>query len=289
MNGVSVAIANPIDPITPEDVRPSVKALIAEHRVKIDKIKGEISSHSLYDANKHDDLWILRYWLSHKKTKKAVAAAFHTLEYRQKYNLDEQDIRHDTPHLSSEPRVAEYWQKRCQGDGIVCAIPDKQRGVLMFIKFAQMDPNASKTLTTDVWDYAFIYSSEWSHQWLDYVTRTTGRLTKSIRFIDMQNLSITKSFDRESNKRDGKIMNYMEDCYPQLLETIYACNPPEWMHLIWAIMRPIMPKRILDKVDVVQPERNAKEGARFFKHVSKKDLPAMYGGDNPVLPTDWKC
>ena len=107
MKGVSVAIADPIDPVTPEDVRPSVKALIDEHRVKIDKIKGEISSHALYDANKHDDLWILHFWLSHKKTKKAVAAALHTLEYRQKYNLDEQDIRHDTPHLSSEPRVAE--------------------------------------------------------------------------------------------------------------------------------------------------------------------------------------
>jgi hypothetical protein len=241
----------------------------------------------LYDADKHDDLWILRFLLSHKKSKHAIAAAKTTLQFRQKHDLDAKDMRHDAPHMSKEPRCTEYWDVRLRGDAIVCALPDKKRGVMMFIKFAQMNPEAVKLLSEETWDYAFVYSSEWSHQWLDYVTRTTGRLTKSVRFIDMTGVSLLKNFDRATSKRDGKIMNEMVDVYPQLLETIYACYPPTFMHLIWAFIRPILPKRIIDKVDLVTPDTNEKERDRLLKHISKESLPVHYGGDNTVPHKDW--
>ena len=69
MKGVEVALADPIDPICPEDDRPAVKDLIVEHGEKIAKIKSALIDHPLYEEDKHDDLWILRYWLSHKKSK----------------------------------------------------------------------------------------------------------------------------------------------------------------------------------------------------------------------------
>ena len=287
MKGIDEAVADPIEPVTSYDERQSVKALIEEHREKIDKIQAAIADDPLFDPNKHDDLWILRFWLSHKKSKQAIAAAKTTLLFRQKYNLDDKDIRDDTIHKTEEPRVKEYWDVRCRGDGIVCAVPDKKRGVIMIIKFAQMNPEAPKLLSEEVWDYSFVYSSEWAHQWLDYVTRTTGRLTKSIRFIDMTGVQLTKHFDRASNKRDSKIMNEMEDVYPQLLETLYGCYPPSFMHLIWALIRPIMPKRIIDKIDLIEPNKNEKERDRVLKYISKENLPVHFGGDNTVPPKDW--
>jgi len=87
MKGVNEALADPIEPVCPEDNRPSAKKLIVEYREKIDKIRDEVSKDPLYDRTKHDDLWLLRFYLSHKKSKPAIQAAKHTLEFRAKYNL----------------------------------------------------------------------------------------------------------------------------------------------------------------------------------------------------------
>jgi len=286
MKGVDVAIADPIDPVVPEDGRPAVKDLILEHREQIVKIKAELGTDPLYNASKHDDLWILRYWLSHKNTKDALAAAAHTLKFRQDFDLDTKDIRDIPPRRLREGPVADYWQKRWRGDALVCVVPDKHRGAMMFIDFTGSDPSASK-MKEEIWLESYVYCSEWTHQWLDYITRTTGRFTKSIRFIDFSGVSLTKHIDRVSNIRDSKIMNYMEDCYPQLLATMFICGTPSWIHLLWAVFRPLLPQRLIDKIDVVHPERNEKERARILKHISMEDLPLKYGGENQVAPKDW--
>lgn len=287
MKGVDLAIADPIEPVTSDDDRPAVKDLIEEHREWIDEIKAGITEDPLFDPTKHDDLWILRFFLSHKKTKKAIEAAKHTLAFREKHNLDAKDIRMERPEKIKEGKVYEYWHHRCQGDAILTAIPDKKRGVVTFIQFAKMRPNAIKILDEETWDWAFIYLSEWTHQWVDYVTRTTGRLTKSIRFIDLKGISLVKHFDRASSKRDGKIMGEMEDCYPQLLESIFPFNAPEWMHLIWEFMRPIMPKRIIEKIDIISPDKNKTEKRRLYRHITKKKLPDFLGGRNAVPVEQW--
>lgn len=288
MQGIEVAVADPIDPVTPEDTRPSVKALITENRDKIDKIKAALVLDPLYDASKHDDLWILRFWLSHKKSKKAISAAKHALEFRKQYDLDSKDIRHIPPQDSKEPQVAEYWEKRCRKFAILCFLPDKQRAPVMFIQMSKMDPTSVKEISEEAWDRAFIYSSEWAFQNLDYITRTTGRLTRSVRFIELTGISLFTHNDRASTQRDGKIMGKMEDVYPQLLETLYACNPPDWVHLLWVIARHVLPQRVLNKVDIIAPKKNEKERERLLKHISFKNLPDVYGGSNVKMLEPWK-
>jgi hypothetical protein len=54
-----------------------------------------LASDPLYEPNKHDDLWIVRFLLSHKQKVKAVTkAAQYTLQFRAKHQLDEVDIRY---------------------------------------------------------------------------------------------------------------------------------------------------------------------------------------------------
>ena len=280
------ALADPIKPVCPDDNRESAKALIEKHREKIDKVKEELKDEPLYEPDtKHDDLWILRFVLSHKsKTKPAVKAAKHTLEFRQKWKLDEKDIRAFHPHKVKEGNVYEYWQKRLNGDGIVMLHPDKQRGVLMFIKFGHMNPDAVNVVSQEAWDESFIYSSEFAHQWLDYTTRTTGLFTRSIRILDMRGVSL-KHFSRKNTQRDAKIMDQMEDCYPQLLESLFVCYAPSFMHLIWSIARKLMPKRVTEKVDVIEPHQNEKERQRILHHISMENLHQDFGGTNttPVV------
>lgn len=81
------------------------------------------------------------------------------------------------------------------------------------------------------------------------------------------------------------VMGKMEDCYPQLLETIFACYAPSFMHWIWTFIRPIMPKRVVEKIDVIEPNINENERRRLLKHVASENLPVDYGGTSttPIL------
>jgi hypothetical protein len=285
MQGIDVPIVDAIDPVTPEDDRLSVKELIATHRESIDKIKVELDSDPLFDyPAKHDDLWILRFYLSHKKVKPSVKAAKHTLLFRKEHNLDEKSLMSDpSPHLAKDGPLYEYWRDRSPNDSLVFSLPDKKRGVVGFFKFAGFVPGASSVVSKEAWDYAFIYCSEWTHQRLDYVTRTTGLLTKSIRLIDMEGVGM-KHMNRKDAKQDGDIMGLMEDCYPQLLQTIYICNAPMVIHAVWSVFRAIMPKRVISKIDIIEPRTNEKERKRLLKYITDDNLPLRFGGkyDGPL-------
>lgn len=108
MKGVEVALADPCPPVCAEDDRPAVKDLIVEYRAKIDKITEAVGEHPLYHPNKHDDLWVLRFWMSHKISKAAIDAAKYTLDFRKEHGLDEKDIRETAPHTIEEGKVYEY-------------------------------------------------------------------------------------------------------------------------------------------------------------------------------------
>lgn len=83
------------------------------------------------------------------------------------------------------------------------------------------------------------------------------------------------------------VMGEMEDCYPQLLETIFATFAPSFVHLIWAIVRPIMPRRVIEKVDIITPQTNAKERQRLLNHIALENLPVDYGGQNTKPVIEW--
>lgn len=59
------------------------------------------------------------------------------------------------------------------------------------------------------------------------------------------------------------------------------------MHKVWSMVRPIMPKRIIDKVDLITPDTDETERERLLKYISKKNLPKDFGGNNEVPPKDW--
>lgn len=47
------------------------------------------------------------------------------------------------------------------------------------------------------------------------------------------------------------------------------------------MIRPVMPKRVVEKVDIIDPKSNQKERDRLLKFVSMKDLPqSLLGGED---------
>ncbi|CAJ1956377.1 unnamed protein product [Cylindrotheca closterium] len=300
MQGVDKALVDKaIDPVSPEDDRPSVIDLIQEHADTIEKVRLGLQEDPLFDKTKHDDLWILRFVLSHKsKMKRCVQAAKTTLEFREKYKLDGIDLRHfEPPHFESKdlaiggsPSVAHSTSLRFPKGALTLTIPNRQLGTVSFMQFAEIakgDLQAAKTLSDVDWNAPFIAMSEWSFQWLDYITRTTGRLTKNVRFLNFQGVSFSAINNRKAGSRDGKIMGEMEDVYPQLLHAIYIYEAPHWIHVIWSMVRRIMPKRVVEKIDVVEPKTNADELKKILRFVDLKTLPQSLGGKNTVPPNEW--
>jgi CRAL/TRIO domain len=278
----------PMEPVNEYDDRPSVTELIEQHASLIEQVRLLLLNDdpSLYEPMKHDDLWILRFLLSHKKkVKAAVKAAKYTLAFRKEHNLDATDIRYCTElevAFSKEP--FERYQKYSKEDAVKFVLPDVQRGVIGIVNAGGVDQHALvKNVPERDWLQCILYYSEWTHQWQDYITRSTGRLTKSIRFIDLSELKIS-GFNFELGRRDGAVIRTLEDCYPQLLRTMYVCDAPAWMQVPWRILRPFFPERFTSKFDFIRPAKNINERERLLKHISLQHLPARYGGLNEQWP-----
>ena len=290
MKGVEIAIADPIPLVNELDERPSVKELIDKHRTQIDSVAQRLQDDPLYDNTRHDDLWILRFVLSHKKKiGPAVKAAKYTLKFRVEHKLDAEDLRPYPPNDGPDhPRKAagKRYLALCGEDASRFCLPDARRGVIGFIQLSSIDQHKVATqLPEDDWLPTLMYMSEWTHQWLDYTTRTTGRLTKNVRFANADGFRLAM-LNKEAQRRDGIAMGLMEDCYPQLLQTIYVINSPSLIQTLWRIVRPFFPKRVVEKFDFITPQKNARELKRVLRYISEEDLPARFGGKYEAWPVN---
>ena len=275
-------------PVDEFDDRPLVKDLITSHRKCIDEVHLELKNDPLYDSNKHDDLWVLRFVLSHSmKVKASVKAAKYTLAFRKEHNLDAEDIRYKTPLDGFSKESFERYFKYCKEDALKFVLPDHRRGVVAFINIGGVDQHELvKNVPETDWLPSFMFFSEWAHQWQDRITRETGRMTKSARFIDGSELKIT-GLNAELSKRDGNTMGIMEDCYPQLLQTLFICHAPSWVQVPWRIVRPFFPKKVKSKFDFIHPSTNTNERQRLRKFISLEHLPKRYGGLNDTWPVSF--
>lgn len=115
------------------------------------------------------------------------------------------------------------------------------------------------------------------------MTRSTGLLTKAIRIVDLKGISIRK-LNRGAFKRIARCMNEMEDCYPQLLQTVFPCHAPGWFQGLWGTLRPLLPSRVLTKFDFINPEHRADDREKLLKYVDEEHLPERFGGKNKLWP-----
>lgn len=285
MKGIQDAIADPIEPVNATDSRSAVKDLIQKHRESIDKVRQAIANDVNYDVTKHDDLWILRFILSHKKKlKDAIKATQHCLTFRAEHKLDDTDIRFHPVGPKALSEGAKRYLKYCSDDAVVMTLPDPKRGVVGFLNFPGIDQHGLvKNVDPNDWLPLFLYVAEWTHQWLDYITRTTGRLTKSVRLADISESTFSQ-FSHECHKRDGAAMGIMEDVYPQLLEKVFICHAPTWVQVPWRILRPLMPKRVVAKVDFINPDKKRNERERLYEYIDEEHLPVRFGGKYETWP-----
>ena len=131
------------------------------------------------------------------------------------------------------------------------------------------------------------YNNESMFQVVDSVTRSTGRLTKLLRIIDMNNTRLRK-ISYKYTKQDAAAAKVMEDFYPQLLGMVCAVNCPGWLDHMWNILCPLFPSRVVKKWHFLPSVANMKKSKEDLKpilrYVSQENLPNTYEGQNNEWP-----
>lgn len=273
------------------DKRPLLTELLHEHAAPIAALKAKIQHHPCYVKDRYDDIWILRFFLSHKNVTKASAAAIDTMEYRSENKLNEMgDIRHKlfdhtNPHSELNFDVHKKYLSMCHSwNAVMHTLPNLDHGLVTYIlaKNCPMSKLASEMTAEEIQD-VYMLTNESIYQILDEISRRTGRLTKLLRVIDLKGVSLS-SFNLEYARRDAACNKELQNYYPQLLGSVLFVNPPSFMLATWKIVLPLFPKSFAEKIQFVCPSKNPNDIKYFLRYVKEDDLDERYGGNNKVWP-----
>jgi hypothetical protein len=274
-----------------DDSRPLIGDLISEYRNLIDQVQLQLQTEELYEATKHDDLWILRFLLSHKKdVERALSAAKATLSYRKKYSLDENDIRgvppqdnrsSDAVHDAAFQRFINHGVGK---DGLNLVVPDTKRcGVVFYFNIADLDTHQLAKVDQEDWISGLSYVNEWQFQWNDYITRTTGRLTKSVHVVDVEGIYLSM-YDYTTQDKYTTACNFLQDCYPQGVDAYLVCHAPFWIESPWKLLKPLLPVRVVTKLDFLNPKQYDEDRLRLLQYMPEDLLPERFGGQYSQWP-----
>lgn len=292
------------------DDRPFISDLLTKHSVAIksvhDTIQADDFARGIYNkpsnAKRYDDIWILRFVLSHKgSVKSASKAALNTIKFREEKKINELgDIRHrlrnygdldDAKRFSGESLAGwELFNSFCGENAAVQTVPDDNRGLILFCDVGQIDMDrVAEEMLEEIMTEYLIHLNEAVFQILDGITRRTGRLTKHMKLIDLGNVQL-RNMNRTYLKRDGAINSMLEDYFPQLTGTVFVVNSPVWVSTFWAMLRPFFPKRMVQKIDFlpsIQKSKNKSSKKHLkpvFRYISEEHYPERYGGKNQQWP-----
>lgn len=282
---------DPAPPVTPEDGRPSICDLLEKHSDDVNAVREIVSKDNpLYNADFHDDLWILRFVLDYDKPKAAAKAAVNTMKYRAEHGLEELEnfdwIDFGLPGSTDVPKIFSTFKERIEEDTTFISLPNGDRGLIIYMRIAGLDMTRMINETTEeAIVKALRITLEFYFRVLDEITRRTGRLTKMVRLMDMSGMSAS-GLNRKYTKIEGNCASDADNYYPQQLANIFVFNAPGWIAGVWKVVKYVFPARVRQKVDIMsaQSEGSLSEKSRVFYFISASDLPTKYGGTSVIWP-----
>ena len=174
------------------DERPLISDLLSEHSLAIEAVREGILADNIgrdlhNKANNsmlYDEIWILRFILSHKSNVKAATkAALETMKFREEKKLNELgDIRHRIKNLgdASEDNSSIEWfspeheiyDTFCGEHALFNFMPDKDRGIIEIVNLNMIDMRKiAKDMSKEGLAEVFLHANEAHFQVLDLVTR----------------------------------------------------------------------------------------------------------------------
>ena len=293
-----------------DDSRPLIVDLLAAHSEEIASVQEGIKANNLGkdlyikggNPQCYDDIWILRFVLSHRgNVKSATKAAIKTMIFREEKQLNVVgDLRYKIKNYSCEENDAfssdiatdlpgrKLIISSFEKNANLFFLPDKNKSFWVITQLCKVDLERIVTeMSEEELSEWYLYHNEAIYQALDEITRRTGRLTKAMKIIDMKNMQLLK-MNRTYVKRDAAASKVNEDFYPQLLGAMYIFNSPGWLSGFWVLVRPFFPKRVVEKIVFLPSLSKIKKSKKSFesisRYISEEHLPEKYRGMHKTWP-----
>lgn len=290
----TVAVASeeaPPLPVAAKDHPENIDTLLEVHREAIAQVRAacpEIKELPQYPF--YDDIFFLRFMLSFKKVDKATEAVKKCYAWRQENAellshaprtfADEETLNGPLGHLfrtMQKYQVAGIWDPSAVDD----------HGFVVVLRGAMGRPKALFSNLTYEENMNINFSfRECAYRYCDALTRQQRRLTKQSLFFDVVGMRFSDLIDPKQQKVYGKVSKISSYVYPQLIRKMCMVNSPKWMSIAMKVVRAVMPKSAMEKIEVFSsvPKLARSEWAQKCLNIDK--MPDFLGGKVTKIPPE---
>ena len=241
-------------------------------RVLLQALRGD--GHAVGDSTPYDDIWALRFVLSHPEDADAARAAAETLRWRaeKKEMLAAAAAGESLKRFESLERlvVAQYHGETSTG------------APLYIIRAGISNTVALTNAHTHEEVVEFMmYRKELGFLLCDAMTRKTRTLTKLVTVNDLSHVSLLAGTDKRFTAVLGAASKLSETLYPQLLDRAVLINAPYIFGAIWSIIKGLMSAKTRAKVAVCGSSDTRKgdiSKCPFAKLINLHTVPSFLGG-----------
>ena len=250
--------------------QPSIKSLLAKHADALAALRTELADEAAGWAS--DDLWLLRFCLSHRTTEKAADAARATLRYRA---ANSDLLRRAMEGGGSHEDALGALNKQA-----LLPSPTLLGEPVHVVRAAASDV---KKLMDDFTEEEVVehlnLSKERAFLRCDAESRRSGRLVKLVSVLDIRDGRLS-DLDLRFLRALGRASAETEKFYPQLLGLVAAVNAPPWVHALVRVASHFVPERTMRKLAVCGATDTAEECAALCRTLccTPDGLPDFLGG-----------
>ena len=243
--------------------QPSIESLLRTHAEALAALRAELADEAAGWAS--DDLWLLRFCLSHRTTEKAADAARATLRYRA---ANSDLLRRAMEGGGSHEDALGALNKQA-----LLPSPTLLGEPVHVVRAAASDV---KKLMDDFTEEEVVdhlnLSKERAFLRCDAESRRSGRLVKLVSVLDIRDGRLS-DLDLRFLRALGRASAETEKFYPQLLGLVAAVNAPRWVHALVRVASHFVPERTMRKVKFCGATDTAAESAATCPFASRYCTP----------------
>ena len=244
----------------------------ARVRVLLQTLSGD--GHGVGDSTPYDDIWALRFVLSHPEDADAARAAAETLRWRA-----EKKEMLAAAATGERPKRFEVMERLvvAQYHG------ETSTGAPLYIIRAGISNTVALTTehTHDEVVEFMMYRKEIGFLLCDAITRKTRKLTKLVTVNDLSHVSLLAGTDKRFTAVLGAASKLSETLYPQLLDRAVLINAPYIFGAIWSIIKGMVSTKTRAKVALCGTSDTRKgdiSKCPFAKLINLHTVPSFLGG-----------
>ena len=244
----------------------------ARVRVLLQTLSGD--GHVVGDSTPYDDIWALRFVLSHPEDADAARAAasisFFSARHRSVSAAAATGERPKRFEVMERLVVAQYHG-------------ETSTGAPLYIIRAGISNTVALTTehTHDEVVEFMMYRKEIGFLLCDAITRKTRKLTKLVTVNDLSHVSLLAGTDKRFTAVLGAASKLSETLYPQLLDRAVLINAPYIFGAIWSIIKGMVSTKTRAKVALCGTSDTRKgdiSKCPFAKLINLHTVPSFLGG-----------